>query len=138
MDVFTLTESIATPLRILTQLGVDIFTTPNFSPMVLHTIWTRLANNKAGSLDARLGFVDEITPHLPLFNHSCNPNVEWKREDGSTTVRFFARRNIRQDEELFCSYINVGDASLEERAELLWPWFEGPCLCDRCKTETVG
>ncbi|KAG9192681.1 hypothetical protein G6011_11415 [Alternaria panax] len=135
LDVFTLNESVAVPIKILEQLGIDVFANRNFDTDILHSIWTRLANNKAGSPDPRLGFVDEITPHLPLFNHSCEPNVEWRRENGSTTVRFFAIRPIKKGEELFCSYLDVGGIPVNQRQEMLWPWFEGPCLCSRCKEE---
>ncbi|KAF2197071.1 hypothetical protein GQ43DRAFT_341536, partial [Delitschia confertaspora ATCC 74209] len=81
VDVFTLTESVAIPIRILEQLGVDVFANPNFDTMVLHTIWTRIANNKAGCTDPKRGFIDAINPFVPLFNHSCEPNIECKRED---------------------------------------------------------
>ncbi|CAN9240204.1 unnamed protein product [Alternaria alternata] len=135
LDVFTLNESVIVPIKILEQLGVDIFTNRNFDTDILHSIWTRLANNKAGSPDPRLGFVDEITPHLPLFNHSCEPNVEWRRENGSTTVSFFAIKPIAKGEELFCSYLNVQRIPMEQRQEMLWPWFEGSCLCSRCEKE---
>jgi hypothetical protein len=135
VDVFTYTESVTNPIRILQQLGVDVFANHNFDTMVLHTIWTRIANNKAGSVDPRCGFIDEISLHLPLFNHSCEPNVEWRRQDGATTIRFFAKRDVEQDEELFSSYLEVGDMTLEERTGALWPWFEGPCLCSKCGRE---
>jgi hypothetical protein len=44
---------------------------------------------------------------------------------------------IVKDEELFCSYLDVGDMTIEERTEALWPWFEGPCLCSKCGREKV-
>jgi hypothetical protein len=138
IDVFTFTESITTPIKILQQLGVDVFTNHRFDTMVLHTIWTRLANNKAGSFDPKRGFVDEISPHLPLFNHSCEPNVEWKRGDGSTTIWFFAKKQVKKGEELFSSYLDVKGMSLEERTEGLWPWFEGVCLCSKCVRERAA
>lgn len=103
--------------------------------MTLHTTWTRLANNKAGSFDPRIGFVDEITPHLPLFNHSCEPNVGWKRADGSTTICFFAKTAVGKGEELFSSYVDTQELGLEERTNELWPWFEGECLCSKCSRE---
>jgi hypothetical protein len=135
VDVFTLTESVIIPIKILEQLGVDVFANRKFDTDVLHSIWTRLANNKAGCPDPRLGFIDEVTPRLPLFNHSCDPNVEWRRENGSTTVRFFAIKPVKKGEELFCSYLNIGGSLVEERQEMLWPWFEGPCLCCRCEED---
>lgn len=134
LDVFTYTESIVTPMKILVQLGVDIFASQNFDTMVLHTIWTRLANNKAGCLDLTRGFVDEISPYLSLFNHSCEPNVSWRRI-GCTKIWFLAMRDIKEGEELFSSYLVVKGMSLEERTEALWPWFEGPCLCSKCERE---
>jgi hypothetical protein len=137
VDVFTFTESITTPVTILQQLGVDIFTDPRFDFMTLYTIWTRIANNKAGSSDARRGFIDLIAPHLPFFNHSCEPNVEWRRCDGSTTIWFFAKRQIEEGEELYSSYVDVEGYSREERQEALWPWFEGECLCKKCKREAM-
>lgn len=135
VDVFTLNESIIAPIKILQQLGVDVFANPNFDTMVLHSIWTRIANNKVGSPDPHRGFIDAINPFLPLFNHSCEPNVEYKREDSSTTMKFFAKRDINKGEELFNSYANVEGMPLEQREELLWPWFEGPCLCMKCQDE---
>jgi hypothetical protein len=137
IDVFTYADSVDTPIRILQQLGINVWENHNFDTMVLHTIWTRLANNKAGSPDPRLGYVDLITPHLPLFNHSCEPNVAWVREEGGTTVQFWAKRRIEKGEELFCSYLGGQERFLgkEERWERLRPWFEGPCLCERCRRE---
>ncbi|KAH7401377.1 hypothetical protein BKA66DRAFT_585369 [Pyrenochaeta sp. MPI-SDFR-AT-0127] len=67
LDVFTFAESITTPIRILQQLNVDIFANRNFYTMVLHTIWTRIANNKAGAADRERGFVDAISPLLVPF-----------------------------------------------------------------------
>jgi hypothetical protein len=135
MDVFTFNESIKTPIAILQQLGIDVFTSPQLDTMTLHTVWTRLANNKAGSPDPKLGFVDEITPHLPLFNHSCEPNAGWRREEGSTTIHFFTKSAVQKGEELFSSYIDTTGMALETRVAHLWDWFEGECLCSRCERE---
>jgi hypothetical protein len=137
VDVFTMKDSVITPIRILQQLGIDVFANPNFDTMVLHTIWTRLANNKAGSPDPVHGFIDEITPFLSFFNHSCEPNVEFKRKNDSTMICFFARKSLKKGEELFVSYVDVQDMSLNERTEMLWPWFEEMCLCPRCKREAT-
>jgi hypothetical protein len=112
VDVFTMTESVSIPLKILQQLDIDIFANLNFDTMVLHTIWTRLANNKAGSLDPERGFIDEITPLLPFFNHSCEPSLDFKRDNDSTTIRFFARREIKKGEEMYISYTRVQNMPL--------------------------
>ncbi|KAF1946589.1 hypothetical protein EJ02DRAFT_418335 [Clathrospora elynae] len=120
------------------QLGVDVFVNRYFDLMNLHTIWTRIANNKAGSRDLKRGFIDVITPHLPLFNHSCELNVKWKRDDGTITVRFFTTRRTARNEELFSNYLDICVIAVERRREMLWPWlwFEGPYLCAKCKRET--
>jgi hypothetical protein len=136
VDVFTFNESIVAPIKILQHLGVDVFANLNYDTMVLHSIWTRIANNKFGSPDPKRGFIDEILPLLPLFNHSCDPNLEQKREDSSTTIRTFAKRFIAKGEEMFNSYMDVGGMGFEERQERLMPWFEGPCLCPKCKKES--
>ncbi|KAF2027627.1 hypothetical protein EK21DRAFT_91414 [Setomelanomma holmii] len=135
LDVFTSNESTKTPIKILQQLRVDVFANQNFDTMTLHTIWTRIANNKAGSADPQRGSIDEILPHLPLFNHSCGPNVEWGTDDSSTTISFFAKKNIAAGEELFSSYLDVRGMSHERRTEALWPWFEEACLSSICKRE---
>ncbi|KEQ64083.1 uncharacterized protein M437DRAFT_44843 [Aureobasidium melanogenum CBS 110374] len=137
VDVFTMKDSVITPLRILEQLGIDVFANLNFDTMVLHTIWTRLANNKAGSPDPAHGFIDEVTPFLSFFNHSCEPNVEFIRQTDSTTICFYAKRGLKKGEELFVSYLDVQDMSLNERTEMLWPWFEEMCLCPKCKREAM-
>jgi hypothetical protein len=138
VEVFTFNESIVIPSKILHQLGVDQFSNSNFDTMVLLTIWARIANNKAGSPDPGRGFIDEISPHLPLFNHSCDPNIEWRRGDGSTTIWFLAKKRIAKDEELFSSYLGVQKMSFQDRAAALWPWFEGPCLCSKCAKERMS
>ncbi|OJD30186.1 uncharacterized protein BKCO1_6500049 [Diplodia corticola] len=137
LDVFTLTETVVRPIQILLQLEVDVFANPNFDTWIIHTIWTRLANNKQGfsrGPENGGGWIDSISPLMPFFNHSCDPNVECWHED-TTTMSFFARRHIEEGEELFDSYVSVEEVPLEERQQILWPWFEGPCLCSKCLRE---
>ncbi|KAH7055969.1 hypothetical protein B0J12DRAFT_438285 [Macrophomina phaseolina] len=139
LDVFTLKESVIRPFQILQQLGMDIFENSKIDTWVIHTIWTRLANNKQGfprKPENGGGWIDSISPLMPLFNHSCEPNVECWHDD-TTTVRFFARRRIQKGEELFDSYVNVENVQLQKRQQILWPWFEGPCLCSKCSEEAV-
>ncbi|KAF2742131.1 hypothetical protein M011DRAFT_462671 [Sporormia fimetaria CBS 119925] len=138
MDVFTFNESIVAPIRILEQLGVDVFANSNYDTMVLHSAWTRIANNKAGSPDPNRGYIDGLGALLPMLNHSCDPNVESKREDGSTTTRFYTKKHISKGEELCHSYLDVTGMTLEQRQESLWPWFEGLCLCQKCKMESAA
>lgn len=79
IDVLTLNEIILMSVKILQQPNIKIFMNAQFDKVVLHTVWTRLENNEFGSLDASLGFIDKVVPQLPLFNQSCDANVEWRR-----------------------------------------------------------
>ena len=79
-----------------------------------HTVWTSLANNERWYSDVRLGFLDTVSSLLLLFNHSCEPNVECKRDEGSTTTRLFAKRRIEKEEELFYSYRDIESMELDE------------------------
>lgn len=63
--------------------------------------------------------------------------MEFKRQADSTTICFFAKGEIKKGEELFVSYVDVQDISLDERAEMLCPWFEETCLCPKCKREDM-
>ena len=61
--------------------------------------------------------------------------MEWRRRDGSTTIEFYAKREIEKGKELFCRYVDVRKMRLEERMQALWPWIEGQCMCGKCVTE---
>lgn len=39
-----------------------------------------------------------------MFNHKCVPNVAWERNIAAQCIRYFAIRDIAEDEELCISY----------------------------------
>ena len=43
---------------------------------------------------------------VPFYNHSENPNVKNIRDFKNDTITYIALRDIKQGEELFCSYLS--------------------------------
>jgi hypothetical protein len=132
--IFSLDEHIIKPLSMLQKLGVDIFTNAHYDTWVLHTIRCRLQNNKHGhTLDEACGTA--VSGLYSMFNHSCAPNVDWRHDDGSSTVTMFAERGVKEGEEMFISYIRGKKMGRAERQRTLMPWFGTECRCERCIAE---
>ena len=98
--LWTFSNNIATPIRILKQLGVDPMMDFRYDTWVLQTIWTRVINNQEEHTTPDGRQVRAISPLYSFFNHSCEPNVGWSPTDGPTctdgsTKDVFAKRNIR-------------------------------------------
>ncbi len=125
------------PIRILRQLGIDIWDDHRFDTWVLQTVWARLVNNRNVRLHhGRL--VYGVNPLFSFFNHSCEPNATWKpsteTSTGGTTVEITATRPIRKDEQIFISYFDAGeDLTKGQRQELLLPWLGQKCSCGKCQ-----
>lgn len=83
VDTFVLLNDIAIPNKALQQFGVDIFANLHYDTWVLMTIQARVLNNSCGDLMA-----ESLNPLFALFNHSCEPNVEWSAtaEDHRTST----------------------------------------------------
>jgi hypothetical protein len=132
--IFNFADHIITPNLTLRALGVDIFANPLYETWVLHTIRCRLQNNKHGAtLDEYAG--SAISPLYSMFNHSCNPNVDWRHDDYSSTVTLFATRDIAEREEMCISYIKGAEMGREERQKALMTWLGMECGCERCVRE---
>ncbi|ESZ89925.1 hypothetical protein SBOR_9687 [Sclerotinia borealis F-4128] len=132
---FNFKDHIVTPIRILFELGIDVFTNSMYDTWVLHTINSRLQNNKHGqTFDDIRGTA--ISPLYSMFNHSCDPNVDWRHDDENSTVTLFAERDIKKGEEMFISYIGKGKG-LVERQRKLMPWFGTKCACHKCEEEKL-
>ncbi|KAA8563984.1 hypothetical protein MFRU_025g00100 [Monilinia fructicola] len=133
---FNFKDHIITPIRILRELGIDVFTNSMYDTWVLHTIHCRLQNNKHGqTFDDIRGTA--INPLYSMFNHSCDPNVDWRHDDENSTVTMFAERDIKKGEEMFISYIGKGKG-LKERQGKLMPWFGMECACHKCDEEKLA
>lgn len=131
------------PIRILRQLGIDIWADHRFDTWVLQTVWARLINNR--NVQTHNGRpVYGVNPHFSFFNHSCEPNATWKASTetstGGTTVEITATRPIKKDEQIFISYCDDGangqELTKHQRQELLMPWLGKECSCSRCQRES--
>lgn len=76
-------------------------------------------------------------PRFSFFNHSCNPNVEFKVLQNSTKVELKALKSIGKDSECFVSVLSAGDlkSGVWERRESLKQWFGDDCMCYTCVAE---
>lgn len=132
--IFNFPDHIVTPIRILQELGIDVFTNSAYDTWVIHTMRCRLQNNKHGqTLDELHGTA--VNPLYSMFNHSCAPSIGWEHEGNSSTLRLFAERPIMEGEELFISYIKPLDMEWAERQQALMAWLGMDCECVRCKEE---
>jgi len=132
--IFNFPDHIITPIRILQELGIDVFANAAYDTWVIHTMRCRLQNNKHGqTLDELHGTA--VNPLYSMFNHSCSPNIDWEHEGNTSTLRLFATRSIAEGEELFISYINPIDMEWAERQKALVAWLGMDCECERCKKE---
>ena len=132
--VLNFADHIVTPILVLRELGVDVFANPLYDTWVLHTIRCRLQNNKHGAtLDEFVG--SAVSPLYSMFNHSCNPNVDWRHDDHNSTVTLFATRDIKEGEEMYISYIKGADMSRGERQKALMTWLGVECGCAMCESE---
>lgn len=129
--MFNYHDHITVPIRILTELGVDVFTNPLYDTWVLHTIRCRIENNKHGRAFDELTAINTL---YSMFNHSCAPNVDWRHDDNNSTVTLFAERDIIEGEELFDSYIALDGLNKAARQQKLMPWLGMDCACSRCKS----
>ena len=130
-EIFALEDDIAIPNKALQQFGIDIFANHNYDTWILFTIAARVANNSCGSPIAEC-----LNPLFSLFNHSCEPNVEWSTSGDHRTILVKAGMDIKAGEQLFVQYNNfVSEEPLEVRRKAMERWLDGPCQCTRCVRE---
>lgn len=65
-----------------------------------------------------------------LFNHSCNPNVDYYCDSKLKKIRFESNREIKQSEELTISYVHP----LSDKSKLLTT-YGFVCSCSECTVE---
>ena len=128
---FRLSTDIEIPNRALQTFGIDIFANHHYDSWVLFTLAARLRNNSWSSPVAAA-----LNPLFSLFNHSCEPNVEWQTRKDHRTIDLRVSRDVVAGEQLFVEYDGfMHDATLEMRRNRLAKWIDGPCLCSRCLRE---
>lgn len=130
-QVFSLDHDIAVPNEALQHFGVDIYADQHFDTWVLFTIAARLDNNSWSTPTCAV-----LNPLFSLFNHSCDPNVDWKSSNDHRTIKMTTKRDVAKDEQLFVEYDSFEHKKpLAQRRERLSRWIDGPCLCSRCVRE---
>jgi hypothetical protein len=123
---FHLDRDFAIVNEALEQFGIDIFANQEYDTWVLFTISSRLHNNSWTNPIAV-----SLNPLFSLFNHSCDPNAEWKTQKDHRTVVMRTSRDVMKGEQLFVEY----DEAVGERRHRLARWIDGPCMCRRCVLE---
>lgn len=137
--IFNFKDHIQTPIAILQTLDINVFTNPLYDTWVLHTIKCRLQNNKHGqTLEDWPG--TSISGLYSMLNHSCDPNVDWRHNRGSSEIAMFTTRNCKRGEELCISYIGNtwNDMPVVNRRMKLMGWFGMDCRCEKCVKESVA
>jgi len=115
----------------LELFGFDIFANQNYDTWVMFTLSARLSNN---------GWTNpmsvSLNPLFSLFNHSCEPNVDWAAQKDHRTVVMRVSKYVVAGEQLFVEYDGFEhDKPVDERRERLTRWIDGPCMCSRCVRE---
>lgn len=115
----------------LELFGFDIFADQNYDTWVLFTLSARLSNN---------GWTNpmsvSLNPLFSLFNHSCEPNVEWATQKDHRTVVMRVSKDVVAGEQLFVEYDGFEhDKPVDQRRKRLTRWIDGPCMCSRCVRE---
>jgi hypothetical protein len=144
---FTFKNNILTPLHMLEQMEVNIFTESyRYDTWVFNTIFAKLR----GTASARQGLdgrpeIGAVHPLWCLANHSCDPNVAWEWQG---SMRFWTRESLvewkgrdpgtmpglKKGEEVFSHYCDIS-LPVKERREWAVGALGGECMCSRCVWE---
>lgn len=128
--IFDLDDHIRIPNDALQRFGIDIFANHAYDTWVLFALRRRLSNNSWSSPIAMA-----LSPIFSLFNHSCEPNCEWKSKRDHRTLEVRVERDVAKGEQLFVEYDSYArEEGLEGRRGKLKFWIER-CMCSRCARE---
>ncbi|KEF51867.1 uncharacterized protein A1O9_12205 [Exophiala aquamarina CBS 119918] len=102
---FSLYTHIIQPIKILEELGIDVFADNRYESWVLQTTIARMDVN-VREFEAFEDYIIAINPLYSFLNHSCTPNTKVTLLDrtGSSLLQLVAKRDIEADEELTISY----------------------------------
>lgn len=128
---FRMESDIIVPNEALQQFGIDIFADHRFDTWVLFTLRARIKNNIWTNATSA-----GLHPIFSLFNHSCEPNVDWMMDKADHLILHIRSfRDIKAGEQLFVEYdAYAHDKPLASRRARLRSWF--PCCnCSRCLRE---
>lgn len=77
-----------------------------------------------------------ISPLFSLFNHSCEPNVDWTIRRDHTTMKIRVNQDVKQGEQLFVDYDGFMEGStLQARRKRLRKWLDEGCQCTKCRRQ---
>ena len=128
---FDLAEDFAVMNEALQRCGIDIFANLAYDTWVLFTLDARISNNAWTTPISQ-----SVSALFSLFNHSCEPNVNWLPSRDHHSLVLSTSREVKSGEQLFVTYDGyVESGGLKERRESLNRWFDGPCQCPRCLRE---
>ena len=142
---WTLRHNIIQPIRILQQLGVDIFQDLRYDTWVLENLGLRLKTNQRSDSTDDDREISAVNYLYSFLNHSCEPNAYWYTANvrdgvtarGSSTIVVVAIKPIRKGEEVCIDYCNVSQIrDRAKRQKKLRTWISnGMCQCTRCQRE---
>ena len=72
-----------------------------------------------------------------IFNHSCQPNIDFKFDSSNYQMIFFANKKIGKNVELFDSYIDTS-LNYKDRQERLQFQYKFKCECEKCLDESTN
>ncbi|KAI7537704.1 hypothetical protein KC331_g10787 [Hortaea werneckii] len=128
ISLFSLDHDIIVPNECLQQFGIDVFANPAYDTWVLFTLAARIENNSWSDPVHKC-----VSPLFSLFNHSCEPNVDWTIGKDHTTLWVRSSRDVVRGEQLFVMYDHfLLGQPLSERRKRLWRWLDADCQCSLC------
>ncbi|KAJ3049199.1 hypothetical protein HK097_009771 [Rhizophlyctis rosea] len=82
-----------------------------------------------------------LTLLTSYISHSCEPNVtveyvsDYKKE-GKAEVKVVAKKELKEGDEIFVSYVEAGERGVKERRKELKSKYAFHCKCTRCLAES--
>ncbi|MCJ1360667.1 MAG: hypothetical protein MMC33_010676 [Icmadophila ericetorum] len=99
--------NVANQIKMVEQLGIDVYADLRFDTWVLGVIGARISNNAIGGNDRLI-----VRPHHSLFNRSCETYTDMRPIGGvgkSLEMEMVAVRPIKKGEEIFIEYFDCED-----------------------------
>jgi hypothetical protein len=131
---FSIFQDVHLPLKMLKNLGVNIFENHQFDTWVLQMLFSKIRANSWDGITEDERLVIGVSQLYSFLNHSCRLNVRLVQKGRRLTM--IAKKFIQPGDELCVSYLDKRKLKLpvDQREQLLVTWFPH-CLCARCDKE---